>query len=113
MKRIIHKLLGLSGILLPSSAIAACGTYACDNVNLKTIHVEASGNIYVEIHEDTTSLNCTRVSGRYMTLRASDANADKIYAMLLSAQAAGKPIGRVRISEQTTDCRIAYVWQSS
>lgn len=89
-------------------AWAGCGTYACDNVTLKTIHVQAGDNIYIEIHQDTASLNCTRVDGRYLTLQASDTNADKIYAMLLSAQAAGKAVGRLRIVEGSGNCALAY-----
>lgn len=113
MKRYVHSLIGCLGIALPSAAIAACGAGSCENVIVKTIYVQSNGNVLVEVDADSSSLNCTRVSDVFMTLQTSDANADMIYSMLLSTQAAGRPIARLRIVEQSADCRISYAVQSS
>ncbi|MEM7765648.1 MAG: hypothetical protein AAF290_16400 [Pseudomonadota bacterium] len=57
---------------------------------------------------DKAALNCTLVSGHYMTLKTSHDNYDTLYATILTAITAGHEL-QVRISEGSSDCEVLYV----
>ena len=98
------------GLLCASQAQASCNTTACDNDYITELRVEATGNILINTSGDESSLNCTLSSGMIVLL-PTDANAAQIYAMLLTVQQQGKPIGRIRIVSTSNPCRVSYVWQ--
>ncbi|WP_158246614.1 hypothetical protein [Erythrobacter sp. SAORIC-644] len=112
MRLIYHFMVAFACLVsFESSASAACNPIACDEVYISHLRVSLSGDILIDTTGDESLLNCTLLSGGYITLSASHPGADKIYAMLLSAQAQGKPIGRIRIQDGSSPCHIAYVWQ--
>lgn len=99
-------------LLYPFSvAQASCDTLACDNEYITELRVEANGHVRINTSGDESSLNCSLYSGVYITLDINDANSEKIYAMLLTAESQGRKIGRIRIVESSAGCKILYVWQ--
>ena len=66
----------------------------------------------IELNGDTSPLNCTRVADVYVTLTYQHGNKEEIFATLLAAQSASKPIARVRIIENSPECEISYVYQT-
>lgn len=95
--------------LLSGDALAACSSLACDDEYIEQLRVEDNGNVYVTTSGDEALLNCTLYSG-YITLSASIAGTDRIYAALLSAKNQNARMGRIRIVEGSSGCQVKYVW---
>lgn len=97
---------------LSSPAWAVCGTNNCPDVIVQRIYPNTDGRTYVKIDASLTPLNCTPLTGGYLTLQRSDTNSDWIFATILTAITAnGGKLENIRIVEGTSGCVIAYVWQ--
>ncbi|MEO1189506.1 MAG: hypothetical protein AAFW60_10575 [Pseudomonadota bacterium] len=97
---------------LGSVAASQCSAKLCANANVKLLYFKSNGDILIELDADTSPLNCTRVSDIYVTLTYENGNKEEIFATLLAAQSASKPIARVRIIENSSECEISYVYQT-
>ncbi|MEP0176629.1 MAG: hypothetical protein ABJH28_09235 [Paraglaciecola sp.] len=93
-------------ILFATNVNAGCNHQRCTG-SVSNIYI-SEGGTYIAVDQDMTSLNCTLSSGR-MTLRNSHANRDAVLSLLLAAQATGRDDVQIRISENTSDCKINYV----
>ena len=96
--------------LLCSNAFAACQPLACDNEYIEQLRISESGDVYVTTSGDEALLNCSLYDAQYITLPASAQGTDKIYAALLSAKNQDRRMGRIRIVEGSSGCRVSYVW---
>ena len=96
---------------ISSPVWANCGSNACQNMTITRLFISTNNKIYVKISDNITSLNCTPVEGQYLTLLRSSPNSDAIYSMLMTTQAMGRVLTRIRIVEGTAGCTIQYVWQ--
>ena len=103
------KLIFAIGLFLTSgAAYAACSGPICSDVLVERLYVNANGVVYVSTDGVETALNCTAVSGIYVTLYHTDTNFDAIYSTLLAAKLVEKTVG-IRIEDSSSDCRILYV----
>ena len=91
------------------TAYAHCAAFACTNVKIERVYLNASGPIHIATDGDETALNCTAVSDVYVTLNPSAPNADAIYSTLLAAHIAGKRV-TIRIEGSSPDCEIRYIY---
>ena len=92
-------------------AMSSCANNHCNGVLVTALEVNASGVTYVGTDGDETALNCTAVSGVYLSLHYTDAQADQVYALLLSSRVQRAPV-IIRIVTSSSDCQIHYVaWQ--
>lgn len=103
-------LAALTGLLLTLAAQPAnaeCSATGCENARILQLYTEANGNIYVQLSGTMSNLNCTRVSGVYVTLQPIG-RFKEIYATLLATQIADRTL-HVRINDGSAGCTIAYV----
>jgi len=104
--------LGLSSAYLQADCIAS----GCSDVTVDKLYMTASGTLYVGTSGDEKNLNCAGGEGDggianvYMSLDKDDAGQNAMYSLLLTAQTTGKTV-KIRIEEDTDDCRVAYVTQ--
>lgn len=105
------KIILVSGVFaLPAGA--SCNASRCTDEIVKRIYLPANGKIYIDLGENSSALNCTRVSNVYVTVLPTHGNKEEIYAMLLAAQNVSKPISYVRIIENSNECEVSYVYQN-
>ena len=104
-------------VFFSDRAEAACGINFCDNERILHLRTNFDGTAFIEVSGDKAPLNCTLREGRYMTLDPRGGTeeereaANRIYAMLLSVQASGKPLGRIRLFDNDPNCKVLYTWQ--
>jgi len=101
----------VAAILLSTSANASCNSGSCTGVGSEVIAsvYPTGGRIYVAPPAGyRDQLNCTLVSGQFMTLEITHSTFKEIYSTILTALATGKRL-TVRIVEGSSNCRIAYV----
>jgi len=99
----------LSGLMLATGpANAACNTGSCGPTLVKELYVNTGGQVYVELSDSLSPLDCTPVPGGYLTLDMSLPTSDEVYALLLSTHLQQSPIW-VRLNNQSAGCTIAYV----
>lgn len=111
MKRILSCMLLIIGWFSGSIADAACTSKSCADERVERIYLSGTGEVFVDLSGDTSNLNCSLVSGVYLTLKPNHANKQEIYSLLLATQSASKPLANVRIIENSSDCEISYVYQ--
>ena len=109
MKKLIIGVLAVSAISTGSYAKCVAGSCAG---TVEKLYMTAGGTMYVQIEGDASKLNCTPPGGVYLSLKEGDVGKNAMYSLLLTAKTTGKPI-TVRIVEGSTDCRVAFVKQSS
>ena len=95
-------------LLLGGIAYGACTSTGCTDVRVTRLYVNTQYVTYVLTDGDETALNCTLVSGVYMTLDHYDANYKSVYSTLLAAQIADRPVS-IRTVDNSTNCKITYV----
>ena len=95
-------------LLSNAPAFADCSANACGTVHVERLYVNAEGLIYVATSGTETSLSCTPVSGKYLTLVTTATNADEVFSTLLAAQLADKQV-TIRIVTSSSNCSIAYI----
>ena len=85
--------LALGGLLLGSTAsAAACSANQCSG-QVQSVYVSTAGSVYVSLVGGLTGVSiCAPAAGVYAELLASTTNSKLIFAMLLSAQYAGRPV---------------------
>ncbi len=85
---------------ISSPAWAVCGINSCPDVIVQLLYPSTDGKAYVKIDASLTPLNCSPLSGGYLSLVRSDQNSDWIYATLLTAVTAnGGKLANIRIVE--------------
>jgi|GEM_PF-2357887 len=99
-------------VLMSASAFGNCApTYCKGSVNdvLEFVYVHENGNIYMKVVDPQKDLlNCTLSEGVYMTLDAANSRQREIYATLLTAISTKRTI-TLRITENTSNCRVSYI----
>lgn len=112
LKRAIRRGLALStGIAVAFAAQVAsaeCSATSCDNARVLQLYTEANGNVYVQLSGTMSNLNCTLVSGVFVTLLSTASRFKEVYANLLAAQLTDRSLS-VRIDTGSSGCTIAYV----
>lgn len=103
---------------LASSAAAQCSAVSCDNYYITRIMVTNDGNVNLKIGATPNSgfetpTNCTHYNGGFMRLDKNEPGFHAILSVLLSVQARGVPLTRVRMKNLPTMCDILYVWQDN
>lgn len=91
--------------------MAGCDSRFCSGIQdevIKSVYPTQGGKVYLEAPADKANLNCTLVEGYYMVLDPSHPLFKEIYSTVLTAMTAGKQF-QVRIVENSSDCRVAYV----
>lgn len=111
----MRKLRGLSiacALFFGGTAYGSCNSFGCISTGdevLSSVY-PTLGRVYLEPPSaaDKAALNCTLVSGHYMTLEKSYDNFDAVYSTILTALSTGTRF-QVRIAEGSTNCRVVYV----
>ena len=106
IRKIILINLLLATSTITTNAFAACSSGACIG-KIDQLYVNASG-VLIQTDGNELSLNCTAVSNVFITLRLDHPNYNAIYSGLLAAQYGAKDV-RIRITEGSNDCRVAYI----
>lgn len=112
MKRILFVFISLL-LLFSSATYAACSSISCSGIGLevvKRVYLSSAGNIHIEGPADVTNLNCTLVSGKYMTLKGGpDGHVlyKEIYSTILTGISTNKYLS-FRVREGTSNCEIIY-----
>lgn len=114
-KKFSSRSLLVGSIFACSSAFAgACDTDSC-TATIKTLYVQSSGAIYVQLNvtsSDTATLNCALTSGVYFTITPSSTpNFNALYATLLAASTSGHAID-LRAQDNTAGCPVIYALES-
>jgi hypothetical protein len=100
-----------TGLLLASAthvAGAECSAASCDNARILQLYTRADGDVYVQLSGTISNLNCTLVSGGFVTLESTASRFKEIYANLLAAHLADRSLS-VRINTGSSGCTIAYI----
>ncbi len=104
----------MTGLFCSAAFAGACGTDFC-TATVKSLYVNTSGLVYVQLNvssSDTSTLNCSLTSSVYFTIDPSTAtNFNSMYATLLAAAHAGRPVD-VRAADGSTGCSVLYVVES-
>ncbi len=104
-------LVAVASLVFSANIYAGCNTKSCSGA-IERIYINDNVT-YIKMKSDMSSLNCSLVSGSYISLRNSQGNRDLMFSTLLAAQASGSTGITIRISEGTSDCKIAYVLSDS
>ena len=109
---VVRRWLALAtGVLLASAASIAsaeCSATGCENARILQLYTQADGNVYVQLSGTVANLNCTLVSGIYVSLVSTAGHFKEIYANLFAAQLTDRPLS-VRINTGSSGCTIMYV----
>lgn len=110
--RVVSRVLALCWgcvIALTAQVVRAeCSAPSCNNVRVLQLYTEANGNAFVQLSGTMSNLNCTLVSGTFVTLLASRSRFREIYGSLLAAQLTDRVVS-VRIDDGSSGCTIAYI----
>lgn len=112
--RYIRMMLVLMAVITGVSMFAGearastCGVRVCANADIGTLYLNSTGHIYIRLEADYAGLDCTPVSNAYIVLNRDHANYNQIYALLLSAELAGRPVS-VRMTNADATCNVSYV----
>lgn len=109
MKKIgVSTLLLASVMVLSSQAQASCTGGNCVNVTLDRLYIHSNGVIYIDTSGTETDLACTPSGGRYIKLTTTHPARDQIYALLLTAHEAKRPVW-VSINTSEAECTLSYI----
>lgn len=114
-RNVLALMLLIAGITVSSAAFAgACDIDSCTGP-VQMVYVNATGPIYVQLKittTDTSTLNCSLVSGVYFTLNpTSMPNFSSMYATLLAAAHAGRAV-HLRATDNSSGCSLTYLTES-
>jgi predicted small secreted protein len=104
---VIAMLLAVSG----GTATAGCNTERCTGVGTEaftSLFLAEDGRILIGGPAERGNLTCTLAEGNYMTLRPDHLQFKQIYSTLLFAMQSGSSVN-IRISQNTSDCKVVYV----
>jgi len=87
---------------------AECTPTGCADARVLQLYTEANGNVYVQLSGTMSNLNCTLVSGIFVTLVPTSSRFKEIYANLLAAQLTDRTLS-VRIADGSSGCAISYI----
>jgi hypothetical protein len=93
-----------------SAFAAACSPTSCSG-QISMLYIEANGDAYVGFVGGLAGLTgCIPNDGeqQFLTLLATSANMKKVYATLLAAQMAGRPV-TIAVAANSNGCTIRYV----
>ncbi|MEJ8837057.1 hypothetical protein [Ramlibacter sp. AN1133] len=101
-----------AALVSPGLAYAACSSSLgdagyCDQVLVKRVYMDATSNAYVEVDGNTSALGC-KLDGPWIMLPMNLQNSKAVYATLLAAQVAARPV-QVRMVPSAAACTVAYV----
>ncbi len=71
--------------------------------------VMSGSALYIGTDGDETNLDCTPLSGVYLTLSTTEESFNKQYAMMLTAMSTDKAVG-FRIINGSQGCRVSYTY---
>jgi hypothetical protein len=93
-----------------SSAVNAnCQAMGCFNVMVTELYMNAwAGGFYIQTSGDETLANCTPDSGVFLHVPESTAHLKEVYATLLAAQLADRPVS-IRVNEGSSPCTVSYI----
>ncbi len=91
----------------PALAQATCRPTSCTGV-IERLYV-AGDRVFVSLVGGLKGLNCTQVSGVYVTLPKGHVTFKETYALLLAGKMTRDPV-TLRITEGSPDCQIQYVF---
>ena len=94
-------------VIAIESAFAECNGPSCNQVGIERIYTNANSWVYVGTDGNEPGLNCTPVSGVYLTLYHTDSNFEAIYSTLLAAMVADRPAS-LRIDGGSGNCKIRH-----
>lgn len=98
-------------LLVPLSVNAACSLYACNNIYVDVLYTNTytTGPVYVYTTGDESAMTgCAALGGTAFTLTLDTEGGKAIYATLLMAVAADRPVDIVAV-QNSTGCKISYV----
>ena len=101
----------LACLFAPLHARAACVAYSCQAVHVDILYTNANsvGTVYVYTTGDESAMtDCTAVQGMAFTLLLNTEGGKAVYATLLAALAADRPVDIVANVGSST-CQISYV----
>lgn len=75
---------------------------------IKMLYPHSMGKIFVQMDHNLSTLNCTPMESRYLTLNSSQGLFNQIYATILAAHVSQRTI-TIRIYEGSPECQILYV----
>ena len=101
-------LVGLCISAFASATAADCEPHICTDVYVERLYTNTTGLIYVATSGDETKLDCTPVSGVYLSFNLSDTAGDAFYSTLLAAQLSDRKVA-VRIVNDSNMCSIQYI----
>ncbi len=107
----IPLLIALSSLSFSQVYAGTCYTNYCD-AKINALYSHEDTNVRIGIDADMGAgkdriLNCTSTND-WITLQKSNPVQQEIYSLLLSSKIADKEV-RFRITEGTTNCKLAYV----
>ena len=108
MKNRWNAVFGSALLLAAPFAVADCTPDNCSAVYVDNLYVNENGLVYVGTSGNEASLNCSAVSGVYVSLHANAVGRDMIYSTLLAAQTQSKKV-MIQVEDNSAGCRIQYV----
>jgi len=106
MKKILMSVLAMGAITMNVNA-GDCTTNRCTHVKITEVYATFGGTLYVQTSGDESTLNCTSLANRYVSVGATDPGKNALYSMMLTAQTTGKDV-TIRVQEGSAGCRIFY-----
>jgi len=94
---------------ISSAANANCQAEGCFSVMVTELYMNAwAGGFYIQTSGDETLANCTPNSGVFIHVPESTPHLKELYATLLAAQLADRPVS-IRVIEGTSPCTVSYI----
>ncbi len=101
-------LFGFLCSMLPAFVYAECVPHICQDVHVQRLYPNTTGLIYVATTGDETKLDCSPVSGEYLSFNLSEPAGDVFYSTLLAAQIADRKVS-IRIANGSDGCNVQYI----
>ncbi|WP_218417931.1 hypothetical protein [Alteromonas lipotrueae] len=90
---------------------ASCTQNSCDT-SIARLYLSGTsdGRVFIEPSEVASGVvNCELAEGKFFTLYQSHPLFSEIYSTLLASKIASRSV-RLRIHENTLDCKLLYIW---
>lgn len=95
-------------VAVSGPVLADCVPHICSGIYVERLYANSNGLIYVATTGNESNLNCTPVSGGYLSFNLSDPAGDAFYSTLLAAQLANKTVS-LRIVDASPGCQVQYL----
>ena len=98
-------------VIFAFKADAKCSQNSCDtNISRLYLTSLADGRVFVEPSDVASEIiNCEMAEGKFFTLYKSHPLFREVYSTLLTAKISNRSV-RLRIVENTSGCKLAYIW---